>query len=73
MEDNNISIQSGKILTYFNQIDQQCFNHSEAKDALPNSSESAIKELLSDMVKRGLLMRIKRGVYYLIPYEYHSM
>lgn len=28
-----------------------------------------VKQLLSDMTKRGLLMRLKQGVYYIIPYE----
>ena len=37
------------------------FDYSEAIEALPNSSKSALKELLNDMVKRGLLMRLKKG------------
>jgi len=64
-----ISIQSNKLLSYFNKIDKKCFNYSEVTKALPQSSESAIKELLSDMAKRGLLMRLKKGLYYIIPYE----
>ena len=54
-----ISTQSNEILTFFNQLDKDCFDYSEAMTALPNSNESALKELLSDMVKRGLLMRLK--------------
>jgi predicted transcriptional regulator of viral defense system len=50
-------------------MNQACFDYSEAQIALPKSSESALKELLSDMVKRGLLMRLKKGLYYIIPYE----
>ena len=69
MYNKNISTQSSEILGYFNKIGQDCFDYSEARKALPNSSESALKELLSDMVRRGLLMRLKRGLYYLIPYE----
>jgi len=65
----NISTQSNNILTYFNKLDQDCFAYAEAVNALPNSSNSALKELLSDMVKRGLLMRLKKGLYYIIPYE----
>ncbi len=64
-----ISRQSNNLLSYFNEKDKRCFNYSEAFDALPQSSESALKELLSDMVKRGLLMRLKKGLYYTIPYE----
>jgi predicted transcriptional regulator of viral defense system len=69
MKSKNISTQSSKILSYFNKIEQYCFDYNEAKKAFPNSNESAIKELLSDMVRRGLLMRLKKGIYYLIPYE----
>lgn len=69
MKDKLISTQSNAILTYFNQKNKDCFEYSEATRALPYSSESALKELLSDMVKRGLLMRIKKGLYYIVPYE----
>lgn len=40
--------------------------------ALPESSRNALKELLRDMVLRGLLMRLKKGLYYIIPYEQDS-
>jgi predicted transcriptional regulator of viral defense system len=69
MKNKYISTQSNEILTYFNQMNKNCFDYSEAVTALPHSSESALKELLSDMVKRGLLMRLKKGLYYIIPYE----
>lgn len=69
MKNKYISIQSNKIMTYFNQMNKDCFYYSEATKALPQSGESALKELLSDMVKRGLLMRLKKGLYYIIPYE----
>jgi len=69
MKNKLISTQSNKILAHFNQIGKNCFNYSEAKLALPDSSESALKELMSDMVRRGLLMRLKKGLYYIIPYD----
>ena len=69
MKNKFISTQSNEILTYFNQMDRVCFDYSEATKALPHSSKSALKELLSNMVKRGLLMRLKKGLYYIIPYE----
>ncbi len=72
MQNKNISTQSSEILGYFNKLEQDWFDYSEAKKALPDSSESALKELLSDMVRRGLLMRLKRGLYCLIPYEQDS-
>lgn len=69
MKDKFISTQSNEILSHFNQLGQDCFDYEEAKKALSQSGESAVKELLSDMVKRGLLMRLKKGLYYVIPYE----
>jgi predicted transcriptional regulator of viral defense system len=69
MKGKYISIQSSKLLTYFNTRDKVCFNFRDAFFALPDSSESAVGQLLSDMTKRGLLMRLKEGVYYVIPYE----
>lgn len=64
-----ISTQSNEILSYFNSKDIPCFDSKAALKALPESKESAVRELLSDMTKRGLLMRLKEGVYYIIPYE----
>lgn len=69
MKNKFISTQSNQILTHFNEMNRECFDYSEARTALPDSSESALKELLSDMVKRGLLMRLKKGLYFIIPYE----
>jgi len=64
-----ISTQSNELLTYFNKLGKNSFDNSEAQAALPESNEGAVGELLSNMVKRGLLMRLKHGLYYIIPYE----
>ncbi|HZY79085.1 MAG TPA: transcriptional regulator [Cyclobacteriaceae bacterium] len=69
MKHKNISNESGQLLSYFNNKGKSSFQYAEAFKALPGSGESAVKELLSDMTKRGLLMRLKEGLYYIIPYE----
>lgn len=69
MRNKNISTQSNELLSHFNGIEQPCFKNSEAFEVLSKSSRPTINQLLSDMTKRGLLMRIKDGVYYIIPYE----
>lgn len=69
MRNKYISKQSSEILTFFNERDSHCFDYELAKKALPKSNDSALRELLSDMTRRGLLMRVKRGLYYVIPYE----
>lgn len=40
-----------------------------ALNVFSEAKESTVRQLLSDMTKRGLLMRIKDGLYYIIPYE----
>lgn len=69
MKSKYISTQSNELLSYFNEIDKPCFDYSEAYKAMPESKKGTLRELLSDMTKRGLLMRLKDGVYYVIPYE----
>ncbi len=69
MRDKNISTQSNELLTHFNGIEKPCFKSSDAFDVLSKSSKPTVNELLSDMTQRGLLMRIKDGVYYIIPFE----
>lgn len=64
-----ISTKSNELLSYFNGQNKSCFDYSEAFTAMPDSKKSTLRELLSDMTKRGLLMRLKDGVYYIIPYE----
>lgn len=72
MKHKYISTQSSKLLSFFNEQQLHCFDYKLAYKALPNSTPGAIRELLSDMTKRGLLMRIKDGIYYIIPYEKDS-
>jgi predicted transcriptional regulator of viral defense system len=72
MKNKYISTQSNELLSYFNGLNIKCFDYSLVYKALPHSKASAVRELLSDMTKRGLLMRLKEGVYYIIPYEQNS-
>ncbi len=69
MKDKNISYQSNALLQHFIALNRRCFDITEAKKVLAGQSENAAWELLSDMTKRGLLMRIKQGLYYIIPFE----
>jgi len=45
------------------------FTPVDAIKMLSNSDPVAVRRLLSDMTKRGLIMRIKDGLYSIIPYE----
>ena len=64
-----ISTQSNELLSYFNDKGEVCFDSKTALKIFPEAKESTVRELLSDMTKRGLLMRVKDGIYYIIPYE----
>jgi predicted transcriptional regulator of viral defense system len=69
INDKNISFQATKLLDRLMQAKQICFDIDKAYKLLPNSNNNAVKKLLSDMSKRGLLMRVKEGLYYIIPFE----
>lgn len=69
MKHKYISTQSNEVLAFFNEQNRSCFDYRDALKALPKSKENTVRELLSDMTQRGLLMRLKEGVYYIIPYE----
>jgi len=72
MKNKYISTQSGTLLSYLNEQEITCFDYSLAQKALANSKASALRELLSNMTKRGLLMRLKEGIYHIIPYEQNA-
>lgn len=69
MKHKNISFQSSTLLQHFIDLNRPCFDITEAKKVLGGKSENAAWELLSDMTKRGLLMRVRQGLYYIIPFE----
>ena len=41
----------------------------DASEILSGKDNSTVRKLLSDMTKRGVIMRIKEGLYHRIPYE----
>jgi len=64
-----LSFQSAELLNLLNKDDLLCFPIVIAYQLLHTSSKDSVKKLLSDMAKRGLLMRVKEGLYYIIPYD----
>ena len=66
-----------KILSYpvacfwdkINEQNKKCFTIDEAYSLLSDSAKDNVKRMLSNMTKRGLLMRVKDGLYYVIPFE----
>lgn len=68
----NISSRSSEVLTHFNGKNTPCFTKNDVKKLFPGANASTIRELLSDMTKRGLLMRLKDSLFYIIPYDQDS-
>ncbi len=69
MKHKNISYRSAALLNHFHQKGGTFFTKKEAAAVLQPASDSAVAELLKDMVRRGLLLRIKGGLFNIIPYE----
>lgn len=64
-----ISPQSAKVIKHFSDQNQPGFTFQEVSSFLKNSSLEAVKKVMRDMVKRGALIRLKDGVYWIVPYE----
>lgn len=64
-----ISTLSNQLLSYFNDKGKVCFDFKTDLKAFPDARHSTVRDLLSDMTKRDLLMRIKEGIYCIIPKE----
>jgi predicted nucleotidyltransferase component of viral defense system len=69
IKNKNISFQANALLDKLIEEKQLCFDVDTAHRILSASNRDAVKQLLSNMTKRGLLMRIKEGLYYTVPYE----
>lgn len=65
----HISYRSSELLGSLLQNGKEFFTLKEAQRILNNSDPAAVRRLLSDMTKRGLILRIKDGLYTVIPYE----
>ncbi len=67
MENKNTSTHSTTILAYLKTKGKVCFKFDDAFQALPNLTENTVRKLLSVMTAQQLLVRIKEGVYYVLP------
>jgi predicted transcriptional regulator of viral defense system len=65
----HISYRSAELLTALNSKNQSYFTIEDARKILPESGEWAVRKLLSSMSKRTLILRLKDGLYNIIPYE----
>ncbi len=68
----NITILSAKLLSEVNAKGKNWFTLDDAYNALSGMSANAIRRQVARMAEDGLLMRIREGVYYIIPFEQDS-
>jgi predicted transcriptional regulator of viral defense system len=68
----NISSASSKILTTFISKNKSWFTLRDAYALFPELSDVALRLQIKRMTDEGLLLRIKEGVFYIIPYEQDS-
>lgn len=64
-----ISYRSSELLNSLINRKKEFFTLKEALEIWPEKDNTTIRKLLSDMTKRGIIMRIKDGLYHRIPYE----
>lgn len=70
MKNKTLSFQSADLLKKLNQENLSCFTLDKASNLLPDSPRDTLRRLLADMTNRGLLMRLKEGLFYIIPYDH---
>lgn len=68
----NITIQSGKLLAGLAEKGKNWFTLKDVYPILTDMSKDSANRQLSRMVEAGLLLRIKEGVFYIIPFEQDS-
>lgn len=72
MTNKNISYRSSQLLKGLSESGKIFFSGKDAAELLGTGYTSSVRELLSAMTDRGLIMRIKDGLYHVIPYEKNS-
>jgi predicted transcriptional regulator of viral defense system len=72
MKHKTISYRSSTLLKSLLDSNTSYFTISEASKILGKENSSTVRELLRSMTERGLILRIKEGLYHVIPYERDS-
>lgn len=65
----NISYRSSQLLNALIDQKKEFFTLTDTLNILQGKDYATVRKLLSDMTKRGVIMRIKDGLYHRIPYE----
>jgi predicted transcriptional regulator of viral defense system len=72
MKHKNVTILSSKLLTGLAKEGKDWFTLKDVYQMLTCMSEDSARRQLSRMVEAGLLLRVKEGAFYIIPFEQDS-
>lgn len=67
--DKTLRTQAADVIKHFNDLGKPAFSMQEAISLMKRSVPNATRKLVFDMVNRGLLLRLKEGVFWIIPYD----
>jgi predicted transcriptional regulator of viral defense system len=68
----NITILSAKLLDKLRARDINWFTIQQAYELFPELARKSVSQQIMLMANAGLLMRLREGVYYIIPFEQDS-
>lgn len=69
IKNKTLSKAAAQLLEKYYATGVECIRLEEAYSWLPDSNPDAVRQLLAGMVRRGLLLRVKEGLYYIVPFE----
>jgi predicted transcriptional regulator of viral defense system len=69
IKNKTLSSAAAQLLEKCHDANMECFRLEDAYVWLSGSNRAAVRQLLAGMVRRGLLMRVKEGLYFVVPFE----
>ena len=57
------------IIKTFSQSDTPCFSYEEAVSQFEDTNPTYLAQVLSKMVKKNMLVKLRRGLYYIVPLD----
>ena len=69
MQHKKITVLSSKMLAKLRENGKAWFTTNQIYDLFPELSDKSVMQQLVTMTNAGILMRIREGLYYVVPYE----
>ena len=67
IESNMFSKVSWDIIKKFSMEDYDCFSFQDAEQKFPNMKRRILLDVLSQMVSKGMLIKLSKGLYHIVP------